>query len=47
MSAMVADHHKALDAFTKESDTTTDAKFKAAVLKGKRSLPRIPKWPTA
>ena len=35
MSAMVADHHKALDAFTKESDTTTDAKFKAAVLKGK------------
>jgi putative membrane protein len=35
MEAMVADHHKALDAFTKEADTTTDAKFKAAVLKGK------------
>lgn len=35
MSAMAADHHKALDTFTEEGDTTTDAKFKAAVLKGK------------
>jgi putative membrane protein len=33
--AMAQDHHKALDAFTKEGDTTTDPKFKAAVLKGK------------
>jgi len=32
---MAEDHHKALDAFTKEGETTTDAKFKAAVLKGK------------
>jgi len=35
MNAMAADHHKALDAFTKEADTTTDGRFKAAVLKGK------------
>ncbi len=35
MDAMVTDHHKALDAFTKEADTTTDAKFKAAVMNGK------------
>ena len=35
MDAMVQDHHKALDAFTKEADTTTDAKFKADVIKGK------------
>jgi putative membrane protein len=35
ISAMAEDHHKALDAFTKEGETTTDAKFKAAVLKGK------------
>ena len=35
MDAMAEDHHKALDAFTKEGDTTQDAKFKAAVLKGK------------
>ena len=35
MNAMDEDHHKALDAFTKEADTTTDPKFKAAVEKGK------------
>jgi putative membrane protein len=35
MMAMAADHHKALDAFTKEADTTSDPKFKAAVIKGK------------
>jgi putative membrane protein len=35
MDAMAEDHHKALDAFTKEGDTTQDAEFKAAVLKGK------------
>jgi putative membrane protein len=35
MSAMAADHHKALDAFSKEADTTSNAKFKAAVIKGK------------
>jgi putative membrane protein len=35
MDAMAEDHHKALDAFTKEGDTTQDAKFKAAVIKGK------------
>jgi putative membrane protein len=35
MAAMAEDHHKALDAFTKEADTTSDAKFKAAVIKGK------------
>jgi putative membrane protein len=35
INAMAEDHHKALEAFTKEGDTTTDPKFKAAVLKGK------------
>jgi putative membrane protein len=35
MEAMAADHHKALDAFTKEADTTADAKFKAPVSNGK------------
>lgn len=35
MDAMVTDHHKALDAFTQEADTTSDAKFKTAVLSGK------------
>lgn len=35
MDAMVTDHHKALDAFTQEADTTTDTKFKAAVTNGK------------
>jgi putative membrane protein len=35
MEAMTTDHHKALDAFTKEVDTTTDAKFKTAVMSGK------------
>jgi putative membrane protein len=35
MEAMTTDHHKALDAFTKEVDTTTDAKFKTAVISGK------------
>ena len=32
---MVSDHGKALDAFTDEAKNTKDAKFKAAVLKGK------------
>ena len=32
---MVSDHSKALDAFTDEAKDTKDAKFKAAVLKGK------------
>ena len=32
---MVSDHAKALDAFTDEAKDTKDAKFKAAVLKGK------------
>ena len=35
ISAMDMDHHKALDAFTQEADSTTDAKFKATVVKGK------------
>lgn len=35
MSIMVDDHAKALDLFTDEAKNTQDAKFKAAVLKGK------------
>jgi putative membrane protein len=35
MTAMAGDHHKALDAFTTEAQSTQDAQFKAAVLKGK------------
>jgi putative membrane protein len=35
MTAMSEDHHKALDAFTKEGDTSNNPGFKAAVLKGK------------
>jgi putative membrane protein len=35
MNAMAQDHHKALDAFTTEAQSTQDAKFKTAVLKGK------------
>ena len=35
MDQMVSDHAKALDAFTDEAKDTKDAKFKAAVLKGK------------
>ncbi len=35
MDAMVDDHGKALDAFTSEAKDTKDAKFKAAVIKGK------------
>lgn len=35
IDAMDKDHHKALDAFTKEAQGTTDMKFKAAVIKGK------------
>ncbi len=35
MDQMVSDHAKALDAFTSEAKDTKDAKFKAAVLKGK------------
>jgi putative membrane protein len=35
MAAMAEDHHKALDAFTTEAESTQTASFKAAVLKGK------------
>jgi len=35
MDAMVDDHTKALDLFTDEVKSTKDAKFKAAVIKGK------------
>ena len=35
MSEMVSDHSKALSAFTSEAKDTKDAKFRAAVLKGK------------
>jgi putative membrane protein len=35
MSQMVADHAKALDAFTSEAKSTKDVKFRSAVLKGK------------
>jgi putative membrane protein len=35
MHAMDMDHHKALDAFTNEVNSTTDMKFKTAVMKGK------------
>jgi putative membrane protein len=35
MDQMVSDHSKALSAFTSEAKDTKDAKFKAAVLKGK------------
>jgi putative membrane protein len=40
MSAMAQDHYKALDAFTSEAQSTQDAKFKAAVLKGKTVVAR-------
>jgi len=35
INVMDQDHHQALDAFTTEAQTTTDAKFKAAVMQGK------------
>jgi putative membrane protein len=35
MDAMATDHHKALDAFSKEVDSTDNPKFKIAVEKGK------------
>jgi putative membrane protein len=35
MNAMAKDHHQAFEAFTKEADSTTDAKFKKAVMNGK------------
>jgi putative membrane protein len=35
MDQIVSDHAKALDAFTSEAKDTKDAKFRAAVLKGK------------
>jgi putative membrane protein len=38
MSDMVSDHAKALDAFTSEAKDTKDAKFRAAVLKGKTKV---------
>jgi putative membrane protein len=36
MTAMAEDHHKALDAFTTEAQSTQDAQFKAAVSKGQK-----------
>jgi putative membrane protein len=38
MDQMVSDHSKALDAFTSEAKTAKDAKFRAAVLKGKTQV---------
>lgn len=38
MDDMVSDHAKALDAFTSEAKDTKDAKFRAAVLKGKTKV---------
>jgi len=35
MDLMVSDHSKALDLFTDEAKDTKDAKFRAAVVKGK------------
>jgi putative membrane protein len=35
IDAMTVDHHKALDAFTKEAESTTDSEFKTAVASGK------------
>lgn len=35
IDAMAADHHKALEAFTREAETTTDPDFKTAVTSGK------------
>jgi putative membrane protein len=35
MNAMAEDHHKALNAFTTEAQTTQDPQFKTAVSKGK------------
>ncbi|MGA8938849.1 MAG: DUF4142 domain-containing protein [Acidobacteriaceae bacterium] len=35
MSVMVKDHHEAFGLFTKETQTTTDRKFKSAVMYGK------------
>ena len=36
MTAMAQDHHKALDAFTTEAQSTQDVQFKAAVMKGQK-----------
>jgi putative membrane protein len=38
MKDMVSDHTKALSAFTKEAKDTKDAKFRAAVIKGKTAV---------
>ncbi len=38
MDQMVSDHSKALSAFTSEAKDTKDAKFRAAVLKGKTAV---------
>ena len=38
MKDMVSDHSKALSAFTKEAKDTQDAKFRAAVIKGKTAV---------
>lgn len=35
MEAVTAGHHKVLDAFIKEAETTTDPEFKTAVMSGK------------
>jgi len=38
VSGMVSDHSKALSAFTSEAKDTKDAKFRAAVIKGKTAV---------
>jgi putative membrane protein len=38
MKDMVSDHSEALSAFTKEAKDTKDAKFRAAVIKGKTAV---------
>jgi putative membrane protein len=38
MAAMDKDHHLALDLFTAEASSTTDAKFKVAVMQGKSAV---------
>jgi putative membrane protein len=44
MKDMVSDHSKALSAFTKEAKDTKDAKFRAAVIKGKTAWLHTRTW---
>jgi putative membrane protein len=46
MADMVSDHSKALSAFTKEAKDTKDAKFRAAVIKGKTVVAAQKTWLT-